>query len=106
MSGLGNYTSDARDFWKKGMQGGRIGPILDCSQSTASSHKAKLKVYSRRTREGPTKGSIINEGDSSRFLFDHGDNHNSKYHTSTASQSLADSTSEYLDSDGDLEMLA
>ena len=68
MSGLGNYTSDARDFWKKGMQGGRIGPILDCSQSTASSHKAKLKVYSRRTREGPTKGSIINEGDSSRFF--------------------------------------
>lgn len=101
--GLDNGIFYARDFWKKGVQEGRIGPFLDCSKSIASVQKAELKVYSRHSREGLRKGSIINEGDSSWVVDDHGENHNSDYHTSSGSHSLIDSTSEFSDFDGDLE---
>lgn len=104
--GLREATLDARDFWNKGVQGGIIGSIPDCSQSSASGHKGEMKVYSRRTRDGLRKETITNVGDRSQCAQDHDVNQNSEDHTSTASQSLSDSTSEYQDFDGDLEMLA
>ena len=104
--GVGNEISDATDSRKKGAQGGSKRSFLDGSKTSTLSNKAELKVYSRRQREGLRKESIINEGDSSWFVEDYGGNHNSEYHTSSESQSLTDSTSEYLGSDGDLDMLA
>ena len=99
----GSFTMDGKNFSGDGAQRDRVGPKLECSKSTTFGLKANLKVYSRRSTHGLRKASTRIAGESSEFSHGHCDIHNSEDHTNLSFQSSSDSTTDYSDTDSDLE---
>lgn len=103
---FGRFNFDEKKTRELGIYSEGVGRFLDCSTTKTSAEMANLKVYSRRSQNGPVNSYGGDKGVCWRCLDDSDDGHKTEDISSSSSQSLSDFSSDYSDLEGELQRRA